>query len=226
MDFGRAFTYSFEDKEWVGKMVMTVLMVFVSIVPIFGLLATCALLGYITELARNIRNGHPRPLPKWDKFGEKATKGAYALLAILIYNLPAILISIILYTFSSVISQSLFGGFAFVVIVCCALPVLFAYTVVAWSMLAIGLIRYGETGDNGVFYRFGKIFRTLQQNYSLTLQYVLYSILSNVVLSLIGAIPCIGWIGAPALYVSVQGYLIGEYGRQLSAADVAYRKGK
>ncbi len=225
MELGRAFTYSFEDKQWVSKLVMTVLLVFVSAIPIFGLITTCTLLGYITELSRNIRNGHPRPLPKWDDYGGKTTKGAYVLLAMLIYNLPVILISIGLYTFSSILGQSLFGGVAFVVIVFCALPILFIYTAVAWSMLTIALNQYAETGDNGVFYRFGKLFRTLQQNTSLTLQYIMYSILSNVILGLIGAIPCIGWIGAPALYISVQGYLIGEYGRQLGASKRAYREG-
>lgn len=226
MDFGRAFTYTFEDKDWVSKLVITVLMVFLNIIPIFGLLATCTLLGYITELTQNIRNGHPRPLPKWNNYGEKTTKGAYVLLAMVIYNLPAILLSIMLYTFSSVLGQSIFGGFAYVVIVCCALPLLFIYTGVTWSMLAIALNRYAESGDNGVFYRFGKLFRTLQQNASLTLQYVLYSIISNVILSLLGAIPCIGWVAAPALYIPVQGYLIGEFGRQLGASDRAYRQGR
>jgi len=226
MDFGRAFTYSFEDKEWVSKFVMTVVLLFASLIPIFGLLATCALLGYITELTQNVRNGHPRPLPKWDNYGDKATKGAYVLLAVVIYNLPLILLMILLYTFSNVLGQSIFGGIAYVVIVCCALPLFFGYTIVAWSMLALGVNRYAETGDNGVFYRFGKLFRTLQQNSSLTLQYVLYSILSNLILSLLGAIPCLGWVVAPALYIPVQGYLIGEYGRQVSASDRAYRQGK
>ncbi len=223
MDFGRTFTYVFEDKQWVSKLVITVLMVFISAIPVLGLLTTCMVLGYITELVKNVRNGHPRPLPKWENYGDRAISGAYVLLAIVIYNLPTMLIGVFLYTFNNVLGASLFGGIAYVVIIFCALPVLFIYSAFAWTMLAIGLNRYADTGDNGVFYRFGKLFRTIQQNTSLTIQYILYSIACNLILLILGAIPCIGWIATPALYVPVQGFLIGEFGRQLGASDRSYR---
>ena len=226
MELGRAFTYTFEDKEWINKLVMTVIMVLGSFVPILGLLAACALLGYVADIVKNVRNGHPRPLPKWADYGDKITRGAYVLLAMVIYNLPLLLIIVLLYTFSSVIGASLFGSLAYVVIVGCTLPLLFVYTVVAWSMLAVGIIRYGETGDNGVFYRFGKLFRVLQNNITLTLQWVFYSIVANLLLLFVGWIPLIGWIAILALAYPVQGYLIGQYGRMLGASEQAYRDGR
>lgn len=226
MEFGRTFTYVFEDKEWVSKVVIITVLVFASFFPLFGLIATCTLLGYITELVKNVRNGHPRPLPKWDDYGGLTTTGAYVLLAMVIYNLPMILIGIFLYTFNNILGASLFGGIAYVVVIFCALPLMFVYFAVAWSMLAIGLNRYGETGDNGVFYQFGKLFRTLQQNGILTIQYVLYSIACNIALSILGAIPCIGWVAAPALFIPIHGYLVGEYGRLLGASERAYRDGR
>lgn len=225
MELSRAFTYIFEDKEWVSKIVIIILMGFASIIPIFGLLAVCALLGYITDITKNVRNGHPRPLPKWTDYGAKISSGAYVLLAMVIYNLPLILLLVMLYSFSNVIGTSLFGGLAYVVIIGCALPVLFIYTIVAWSMLAIGVIRYGETGDNGVFYRFSKLFRVLQYNSGLTLRWVFASIISNLILTLVALIPCIGWVVTPALQMPVQGYLLGQYGRLLGASEQAYRKG-
>lgn len=226
MELGRAFTYVFEDKEWVSKLVMTVIMVLVSIIPIFGLLAVCALLGYVTDIVHNVRNGHPRPLPKWVDYGNYITRGAYVLLAMVIYNLPMVLIMVLLYTFSNIIGASLFGGLAYVVIVGCALPIVFVYTAIAWAMLAVGIIQYSETGDNGVFYHFSKLFRVLQNNISLTLQWIFYSIISNILLSLIGWIPCIGWIAILALAYPVQGYLIGQYGRLLGTSEQAYREGR
>lgn len=226
MDFGRAFTYVFEDKEWLGKLVIIIILVMASVIPIFGLLAVAALLGYVTEITKNVRNGHPRPLPKWVDYGGKISKGGYVLLAMFIYNLPLTFFTVVLYTFSSILGESLFGSLGYVVIVCCALPIMFLYTVIAWSMLAVGVVRFSETNDNGVFYRFSKLFRTLQYNTSLTGQWVFYSIASNIVLSLISLIPCIGWIIVPALIYPVQGYLLGQYGRMLGASETAYRSGR
>lgn len=226
MEFGRAFTFAFEDKEWVSKLVMTVVIVIASAVPIFGLLAVCALLGYITDIAKNVRNGHPRPLPKWTDYGDKITRGAYVLLATLIYNLPLLLLTILMYSFSAIIGESLFGGLAYVLIFVCMLPILFIYQLIAWSMLAIGLIQYGDTGDNGVFYRFGKLFRVIQYNVGLTLQWVFYSVAANVLLSILFAIPCIGWIATPALYIPIHGFLMGQYGRKLGASERAFRAGR
>lgn len=226
MEFGRAFTYVFEDKEWVSKLVILVVMVFASFIPVFGLVAVCALLSYITDITKNVRNGHPRPLPKWIDYGDLISRGAYVLLATLIYNLPLLFIVILMYSFSSVIGVSLFGAFAYVVIFACMMPILFIYMIIAWSMLAVALIQYGETGDNGVFYHFGKLFRVVQSNTFLTLQWAFLSIAANILLSIVGVIPCIGQIAVPALYIPVQGYLMGQYGRLIGKSERAYRDGK
>ena len=130
-----------------------------------------------------------------------------------------------MYSFSTLIGESLFGSLAYVVIFMCMLPVLFIYTVIAWSMLAIGVIQYGETGDNGVFYRFGKLFRAIQYNTSLTMQWVFFSISANVLLSLISLIPCIGWIATPALFIPIHGFLTGQLGRMLGTSEHKYRGG-
>lgn len=225
MEFGRAFTYSFEDKDWLSKLVLMVIMVILSAIPFFGLFALAAILGYLTELVRNVRNGHPRPLPKWVDFGAKMGRGGYVLLAMSIYNLPALFLMVLTYGFGNLLGVSIFGSLTYVVIVCCALPVIFLYTIITWSMLAVALGRYSESGDNGEFYRLGKLFRTIQYNGSLTGQWVFYSIACNILLMLIGLIPCIGWFAAPALFYPVQGYLLGEYARMLATSDKAKREG-
>ena len=226
MELGRAFSYAFEDKEWLSKLGMTVLMMFAAMIPIVGLLAVCALLGYMTDIVRNVRNGHPRPLPKWTNYKLKARHGAYVLLATIIYNLPLIMMSVFLYSFSSVIGKSQFGGFAYVMIIGCFLPLLFIYTVIAWSMLAIGIIRYTDSGDSGVFYRFSKLFTILQTNSRLTLQWVFYSIIANIIFAFLILIPFLGWTVIFALAYPVQGSLMGQYGRMLGASATAKRDGR
>ena len=226
MELGRAFSYAFEDKDWISKLGIAALMMIATLIPIAGLLAVCVLLGYMTNIVHNVRNGHPRPLPKWGNYSHKAKHGAYVLLATIIYNLPVLFIMAFLNSFGSAISRSQFGGFAYVTIIGCVLLVLFIYTAIAWSMLAIGIIRYSENGDTGIFYRFTKLFNILQNNISLTLKWVSYSLMVNILFAFLCLIPFIGWIVVLALAYPVQGYLIGQYGRMIGASKTAKRDGR
>ncbi len=223
MELGRAFTYAFEDKEWISKLGMTTLMMLLASIPIVGLLAMCALLGYMTDIVHNVRNGHPRPLPKWTNYQQKIRRGAYVFLATFIYNLPVMFITVFLYSFGGAISRSQFGGFAYVVIMACALLLLFVYTSIAYSLLAIAIIRYSEKGDSGIFYRFDKLFNVLQNNASLTARWVAYSITANIIFSFLILVLGIGWIVIMALGYPVQGYLMGQYGRMIGASETAKR---
>ncbi|MEO0595426.1 MAG: DUF4013 domain-containing protein, partial [Chloroflexota bacterium] len=93
MDIGRAVGYIFEDKRWIQKLAPLLLVGILSLVPIFGLLATALGLGFMLQLACNVRDGLPRPIPEWKELEEKFRVGGYVLLAGIIYNLPLILFS-------------------------------------------------------------------------------------------------------------------------------------
>lgn len=221
MQFGRAFTYMFQDGGWLGKLTLAALLIILCGVPIIGLIALCGLLGWLTEIVHNISHNQPRPLPSWRRPYKKAKKGLPVLLAVGVYHSPPLILLGLLHILNPLLAASLFGGIAFVGIVAVFLPLLFIYAAVAWSMLAIGLMRYGETGDKGAFYRFGKLFRRLQTNIDLTLQWLLYSIAANILLFILTPFALLGLI----LYFPVHGYLIGSYGRMLRAAEYAHRQG-
>lgn len=221
MQFGRALFYPFDDKRWLNKLARTALLIVLCGIPLMGLIPLCALLGYLTEIVRNVSRSHPRPLPNWERFGKKVNQGFSVLLAVLVYNLPPLILAGLLCAFSPMIAVSLFGGITFVGIVAGLLPLLFIYTAVAWSMLAVGLTRYAETGDKDDFYRFGKLFRRLQTDIALTLQWLLYSAAANIMLFILMPVALLGL----ALYFPVHGYLIGSYGRMLQASEQACRQG-
>ena len=221
MQFGRAFTYMFQDDGWLGKLAPAALLIILCAVPIIGLAALGGLLGWLAEIAHSVSRGQPRPLPSWKRFGKKVNAGLAVLLAVLVYHLPAAILAGLLYVFGPIIAVSLFGGIAFVGIVAAFLPLLFIYTAVAWAMLAVGLMRYAETGDKGAFYRFGRLFRRLQANIDLTLQWLLYAFAANIALFILLPFALLGLI----LYFPVHGYLIGSYGRMLRAAEYAHRQG-
>jgi len=91
MDLPYALTYVFEDRQWVSKLVLLAVTSILALVPVFGLLALAVALGYLAQIADNVRNGLPRPLPGWDDYGDKFNLGAPLLAALLIYHLPLLL---------------------------------------------------------------------------------------------------------------------------------------
>ena len=48
---------------------------------------------------------------------------------------------------------------------------------------------------------------TLRRNLPQTFQWMMYTLIANIVIGIIAAVPCIGWAIAPALAIPIQGYL-------------------
>ncbi len=86
MDYGKSFTYVFEDDNWISKFLVGVV---VSLVPIVNL----AGYGYMVELLKNVRDGVENPLPDWDDFGKFFVDGLKYLAGLLVYLIPVILLS-------------------------------------------------------------------------------------------------------------------------------------
>jgi hypothetical protein len=82
MDLGRAFSYVFDDDQWLTVILLGGLLF---IVPIFGQIV---LLGFMLAAARNVMQGSPNPLPRWDNLGDKFVQGLYALGIQIVYALP------------------------------------------------------------------------------------------------------------------------------------------
>ena len=220
MDLVRAFAYVRYDRHCLKKMGEMALLVILCFTPVIGLIPFCALLGYLTEIIHNVLNDYPRPLPEWDHIGEDVGKGIHVLVALFAYHLPLILALVFLYAFRASIGVSLFGSITYVGIVSALLPLFFLYLLFAWSLFAIGFIRYADSWDSGEFYRFGMIFSTMQNNAALTLQWLVTALAASIALMLLLPVALLGAV----LFVPVQGYLAGAYGRRLRAARMSYRQ--
>ncbi len=216
MEMGRAISYIFEDKNWLSKLLPLLIVGVLSLIPIFGLIASALGLGFLIHLANNVRNGLPRPLPRWDDWQEKMNTGAQVLLAILIYNLPLLMLSICSYSLIAGVGGGFLGSTVSVIFVCCTAPMLFIYTLISWAMLAIGITEFIETGETGRMFRIGHLWDTLRANSSVVFQWVLYAFLANMVLGMIAAIPCIGQIVFFLFAYPVQGHLLGQFAHRLS----------
>ena len=68
MNFGKAFTYIFDDKEWFSKLIIPLL---VSLIPVVGPLAMS---GYVMRVTKNVSQHSAEPLPIFE-FGADLGKG-------------------------------------------------------------------------------------------------------------------------------------------------------
>ena len=217
-----AFTYIFGDRRWLSKLAELTLFVVLCPVPVVGLFCACALLGYLAEIIHNVSNDYPRPLPVWDHIGEDISKGFPILLAIAVYHAPPLILLLLLAAFRSVVGGSLFGGITFIGVLTGLSPLLLLYLAIAWSLLAMGVVRYAETWERYSLYQFNSLLRSLQDNSALTLQWLIATTAASLLLLVLLPVALLGMV----LFVPVHGYLTGSYGRRLRGAKLAYRQGR
>ena len=215
MDAGRAFTYVFEDRDWVSKIAIMVIMMFASIflmpVIFLGFAPLCMLLGYMAEIVRNVRDEQSMILPKWDDYGKLFNTGFGVLIGFIIYNTPMFIMGFCLTSAGGVISDDLISGFFTIIALCCLVPIMLIYSVIFYPMLGIGMIRYLDTGRINAFFDLGGLFGTMTSMGAWTVQWLLYAIGVNLLFLFVGLIPCIGQIIYAAMVIPVQGHLLGQY---------------
>lgn len=88
MNFKKAFTYIFEDPNWLEKLIVPLL---VGLIPIVGQLA---LSGYVMRVIQNVAQRTQPELPSFD-FGLDLGKGFRWFLVALVYSLPVMLFSLL-----------------------------------------------------------------------------------------------------------------------------------
>lgn len=217
MGLGQAVAYIFEDKLWVNKLAAVLLFTLLSFIPVFGLIPLAVLLGYLTAIVANVKHRAYVLLPRWDGWEKKLVDGGYVLVAVLIYNLPVIFLSCCLWTAPRLFAgNELMSSGTLLLSVCCVLPIILVYSIVTWSFLAVGVVRFAETNQNREFYRFSVLWSDLQANMNLTLQWVLLATLLNIILGLLIVTVC-GAVLALMFAIPVHAHLIGQYALRLKS---------
>jgi hypothetical protein len=202
MDIGKSFSYVFEDEDWLTKLGIGAL---VTIVPILNF----AWFGYGIDIIRNVVRGDPRPLPRWDNFGDKFMDGLYIAIASLIYTLPALVVlvgGIILWFVPvSVATDSDtqgilagLGGVVFIALTCLSILYFLAYSFFYPAML----IHYSRNSTFGALFQVREIIRLATSNLGQYATAWLIVIAAGLVAGLIAGIVsgalsfivCLGWI--------------------------------
>jgi uncharacterized protein DUF4013 len=221
MQLSFSLSYIFEDKNWLQKLLPLLILGVLSLIPVLGLLAAAISLGFLVQLARNVRQGVPIPLPNWGSDWKlKFEMGGQVLLAILAYHLPLVLLSVCFSTSISGLGVAVMGDFiAYSFAACCITPLIVLYTIVIWPMLAIGVAEFIETNEWGRLFRAGHLWDVLRTHSALAWQWLLYTVLMNVVLGLLALIPCLGWLLVFLFGYPVQGHLLGQFAHRLSLVN-------
>jgi len=88
MDLGLAFSYVFQDPDWLKKIAITAL---IGLIPIVGQLA---LLGWALEISRRVIRHETDLLPDWGDFGSRIMLGLKAFVIGLVGAIPIIILAI------------------------------------------------------------------------------------------------------------------------------------
>lgn len=204
MDVGKSFSYIFQDKDWLKKVLIGSLILMVSIpftVILVGFAGLAIVSGYTLEVLRNARQGSSHPLPEWrDKWGEWLILGLKLWLALFVWSLPALVLS----GFNSLGNQmmfadsdllGLFGGLMVAVVACLSL---LWWIIVALITPAI-TIRMAETEDVGSAFKVDSLYVFTKRHIGEVIIAVLLTLAATIVAvtvgSLAGVLLCfIGWV--------------------------------
>jgi hypothetical protein len=209
MQFGQAFSYVFQDPDWIKKIGIGAL---ISLIPIVGQIVV---MGWMIEIIQRVIQNDPTPMPNWDDFGGKLIRGLKAWVVSLVYSIPIIIlvipISIIsaLATNSNGSSQQTMGIIAMLISICAGL-LIFVYSILMMLVMPASLAKLAITDNIGAALKFGEIISTVRSNISVWLMVLVGAICVGFIAPL-GSILCV--IGAllTAVYgQAIMGHLVGQ----------------
>lgn len=216
MDYGKAFTFAFEDRNWLGKILVGALFTLLS----FILIGLPFVMGYFLEVVRRVSSGRADVLPEWDRLGDKFAEGLMVTIILIILAIPMILFSSLWSVLGPALDQA--GPRMGLLLLLLMLGViglflLFAllYTVVTPAVI----MRYAMTRSFGAAFNPAAVYDIIRAHFG---HYVLVLILSSVAggIALFGVILCVIGVLATLFWAYlVQAHLYGQYYRHLVSAE-------
>jgi hypothetical protein len=162
-DFGKAFSFIFEDPRWVQKTLLGGLFYLAG----FLIIGWFFILGYCAKLARNVMNGVERPLPEWDELGDYFAEGLRLFGIVFLYILPIIAVALLVGIPAAMIGAlqhnegaQMAGSCLSASMVCLMFPLGLAVTF--WYPAA--MLRAVAENRFGAAFEFGPIWRFIKAN--------------------------------------------------------------
>ena len=203
MDFGKAFTFVFEDPDWIKKVLMAALF---SLIPILG---TFVSMGWAMEAGQRVIRQQQPALPDVD-FGKHLSLGFKVFLIGLGYALPMIIITIPISIVSAMVDSSDSMPTVVMVVSLCCGGLAFLYGLLLMVIMPAAMSNFLATEQIGAAFRFGEVFGLVRAAPGAYLMVLLGGIVTGFIGSL-GSIACvIGVVVTSAYAMVVMGHLYGQ----------------
>jgi hypothetical protein len=212
MQFGLAFTYPFQDPNWIKKILLIAV---ISLIPLVGQLV---LLGWVLEITRRVIANEQPTLPDSIDFGGWLMKGIMAAVIGFVYALPIIIIY-------GCMMVGMFGvpalgqavklddgtiSMMLSAVSICGGCIVLLLAIIVGIIMPAALGNYAAHGQLGAAFRFGEVLGLVR---AAPLAYVLV-IVGGIIEGIIGGlgvIACfIGVIVTYAYAMSIAGHLYGQ----------------
>jgi hypothetical protein len=215
MDFGLAFSFPFQDQQWIKKLLITAVLI---LVPIIGWIAV---LGWSLEVTRRVIRQHPEPLPDWSEFGALLGLGFKGFLIGIVLSIPAWVISLPSVALSAFAQDSADLQSIVAIVSICTSCVSILYSIVLAFATPAAYGELASTDQIGAALNPGRILQLVRAAPSGYLIAILGTLVGGIVASL-GVIACVvGVFFTFAYYAALAGHLYGQAYLQASAAPAA-----
>jgi hypothetical protein len=211
MDIGSAFTYMFEDENWIKKILIGGI---VSLIPIVNFAA----LGYVVQVIRNVRDGRAVPLPEWDQFGEYFKSGLFLGLIYLVYLIPIFILSCVQGAVPALLESAGGEDIATVlsIVLGCVSCLMGVWGLLVGIMFPAIMVRFADVGTFGSGFQFGDILAIIKANIGSYIIVLLLSWVASGIIAPLGLILCVvGVIFTVFWAYLVTGNLVGQYAAQI-----------
>jgi len=206
VDYGKAFTFVFEDKNWPTKLLIGGIL---SLIPIVNFAA----IGYGLKVLKNVAEGAEQPLPEWSDFGDYFMQGLVSFLGGLVWAIPVILLSMAIAFISAVGGyegdpQGVAGPLSLCVTSLSCLSGL--YGLFLGVVTPAAMTQYAVTGELGAMFRFGRIFQYITSNLGPYIIALLLGLVAGFIAGF-GFILCVIGVVFTAFWATLVGnYLLGQ----------------
>lgn len=220
MNLGRAFSFVFDDPEWVGKLLVGAVFVFLA-----GFVVGAPFLyGYQVQLARNVHDGEPFPLPAWSDLGAMFVDGLKLIAVLIVYAVPLVVVFVCSYL--PIIPAAMLdeGGqttLANLIGIGSLIGILImTVLILVYSLLQpVIVLHYARSATLGEALRPAGMVEIVRSQPGAVAVVVLMTIVSGLI-SQFGIVLCfIGVYATTAWAILVNGHLVGQLWRNLDGLD-------
>jgi hypothetical protein len=212
MDIGKAFTYMFDDDQWITKILIaaaiTLIGVAFGILVIPAILAFALLGGYGVEITRRVIDKRSPVLPEWDDWGTLLLDGLKVWVIGIVYALPVIILGLCLSPLTAVAGDSSQGLASLFSSVLGCLN--FLWGIVMGLLIPAAIAFFVVEGQISAAFRFGDVFAFVRDNFATYLVVLVIAWVAGLIGGL-GFLVCgVGWLVTIPYASWVTGHLYGQ----------------